>query len=230
MEWRSNLGDISTYRTELMGIATILILICHGPANGVEVPAIIDGMMRWCGVGVDLFLFLSGVGMYFSLRKRDRLIHWYLHRYTRILLPFLIFAAPYYLFRLYVDGGGLITFLFNITTISFWTAHEGAWFVAMLLPLYLLTPWIAKMTDSCRNRTIPTIILCLVSVAGYLIPTTNEIFKNVQMCLGHVPAFFIGYWIGRGVYEKLNINVWHAAWGGYFMFFCIRCASKEIGC
>ena len=204
-----NMGRISTYRTELMGIAAILIIICHAPANGVVVYTFLDRLLRWGGIGVDLFLFLSGVGMYFSLQKRQSLKHWYYHRYLRILVPFIVFSLPYYLFRALHDGDSFFTFLCNITTISFWLRHEGAWFVAMLIPLYLITPHLSKLIDNCQCRFISGLFLCIIFFALYLlIPSSDTIVNNIQICLSHVPSYIGGYLIGKDVYEHNNISNW----------------------
>lgn len=32
-------------------------------------------------------------------------------------------------------------FLYDISTVSFWVEHKGAWYVAMLIPVYLIFPW-----------------------------------------------------------------------------------------
>ena len=169
-----NLSLISVYRTELMGVATLLILLCHAPGNGIALPSLLDHGLRWMGIGVDFFLFLSGLGLYFSLRKIEKLLVWYKRRYLRILVPFQLFAIPYYLFRMIVDRDGWLHFFGNLTTFSFWTRHEGAWFVAMLIPLYLLAPLIAKIIDIQNHRWIPTIVLCIVSVFGASIPTEKS--------------------------------------------------------
>ena len=201
-----NLKEISTHRAELMGLATLMIIVCHGPANGVQMPALVEKVVRWGGIGVDVFLFLSGVGMFFSLQKKQEIKTWYFHRYLRILVPFLLFSIPYYIFRSFIDNTGILTFIENITTISFWTHHEGAWFVAMLIPLYLLTPWIAKLIDGFDNRLVPTIVLCLVSSLVYWMPASNEIVNNAQMFFVHAPSFFIGYWLGKYVFEEQLVD------------------------
>ncbi len=204
-----NMGCVSTYRTELMGFAAILIIVCHAPANGVVVSAFLDRLLRWGGIGVDMFLFLSGVGMYFSLKKKQSLKHWYYHRYMRILVPFIVFSLPYYLFRALHDGDSFFTFLCNITTISFWLRHEGAWFVAMLIPLYCITPYLAKLIDNCQCRVIRALFLCIIFIALYLlIPSSDAIVKNIQMCLSHVPSYIGGYLIGKDVYERNNVSKW----------------------
>lgn len=206
MEKSINLQLISKYRTALMGFATLLILLCHAPANGVSMPVLLDRGFRWMGVGVDFFLFFSGLGMYYSLRSTDNLIEWYKRRYLRILVPYLLLAIPYYTFHMIVEGDSWLHYFGNITTFSFWTRHDSAWFVAMLIPLYLLTPLIAKHIDKSSHRWLPTIVLCVVSVFGASIPTTNAIFENIQVCLGHVPSFFVGYWAAKYVLEQKEIQ------------------------
>lgn len=52
-----------------MGFSTLLILICHsikyvGINNGVMYHLLIQGNR-----GVDIFLFLSGIGIYYSLNR-----------------------------------------------------------------------------------------------------------------------------------------------------------------
>lgn len=62
------LRKISKYRTELMGMSAILILVCHSVAY-IEMPRILQYVLSFGNIGVDLFLFLSGMGMWFSLTK-----------------------------------------------------------------------------------------------------------------------------------------------------------------
>ena len=213
-----DLGKVSTYRTELMGVATLMIIFCHAPANGVQMPVLFERLIRWGGIGVDIFLFLSGVGMYYSLQKKRKLGEWYCHRFLRILVPFLFFSIPYYIFRWFFDNDGIWHFLGNITTLSFWTRHEGAWFVAMLIPLYLLTPWLAYTINRWQKRYVPTLALCALSVLGSMIPTHNEVIRNIQMCLGHIPSFFLGYWIGKYVQSGVRCGRKMCILGASFLF------------
>ena len=62
-----NLNLISKYRAELMGISTILILICHAAGNDVLMPKWLRYVVAQGAIGVDVFLFLSGMGLYHSL-------------------------------------------------------------------------------------------------------------------------------------------------------------------
>lgn len=51
------LGVISKYRTQLMGIAAILILVCHAPGNNVLMPQFLLKLCEQGQYGVDIFLF-----------------------------------------------------------------------------------------------------------------------------------------------------------------------------
>lgn len=62
-----SLKEISTYRTELMGLSAIAILFCHAVGNNVLMPDIISSVLSIGGYGVDMFLFLSGMGLWYSL-------------------------------------------------------------------------------------------------------------------------------------------------------------------
>ena len=63
------LGELSIFRTELMGISALLILICH-LYGYVDLSVTVQYILSLGNIGVDCFLFLSGVGMWNSLLKR----------------------------------------------------------------------------------------------------------------------------------------------------------------
>ena len=67
-----NLKDLSSFRTQLMGMAAIMILVCHAEASHVLMPGWLAKMMNFGNFGVDIFLFLSGLGCYYSLSKTNR--------------------------------------------------------------------------------------------------------------------------------------------------------------
>lgn len=65
------LSDISKFRTELMGVATIMILMCHSLVGtySVQVSGYLRKILAYGNQGVDVFLFLSGVGLWYSLQN-----------------------------------------------------------------------------------------------------------------------------------------------------------------
>ena len=99
-----NLGLFSKYRSELMGIATLLIIICHAPIYGVQMPQWLSILLSNGGLGVDIFLFLSGMGIYNSWtsnkKKRNNLLFWLSKRYIRIIIPSILIIIPIYIWGL----------------------------------------------------------------------------------------------------------------------------------
>lgn len=64
-----NLFLLSKYRTQLMGIATVMIIVCHSVGFGCQISnSILKSIIQHCSLGVDIFLFLSGLGCWYSLR------------------------------------------------------------------------------------------------------------------------------------------------------------------
>ena len=83
------LANISRYRGELMGAAMLFIILFH-----VALPRenAFFGLRRMGNVGVDMFLFLSGIGLWFSWMKNPSAKHFFIRRYLRIYPAWLIIA------------------------------------------------------------------------------------------------------------------------------------------
>ena len=98
MAMQFSIKDISTYRTQLMGVSTLMIIACHAPASGVVMPRILSFALNLGNYGVDLFLLLSGLGTFYALSKRSIKAEWgsyYKKRCRRIFVPYLIIFIPY---------------------------------------------------------------------------------------------------------------------------------------
>jgi len=100
-----------------MGFAAILIILCHaiGGAVPIDVSPFWRHILSYGNFGVDVFLFLSGIGMYYSLSKDTPkgYFSWLLHRYLRIGIPYLIIAVPGYIIKTALEGRGLIGFFYD---------------------------------------------------------------------------------------------------------------------
>lgn len=92
-------GSLSRYRNELFGLSIIEILIFHFFENYFDSSDGIKGILYYLGraydlflgsIGVEVFLFLSGMGLYYSLKKRkdNSIINFYKRRFKRLLPSF----------------------------------------------------------------------------------------------------------------------------------------------
>ena len=85
---------ISKYRNVLMGWATLFIILGHTifyGSNYVYYGPILHQIIRYGCIGVDMFLFLSGFGLVYSIKKHPVAV-FYKNRISR-LLPSLIMLA-----------------------------------------------------------------------------------------------------------------------------------------
>lgn len=87
---RINLFLLSKYRTQLMGVAALLIILCHAPQYGVDIQGVSRKLLVFGNIGVDVFLFLSGMGCWFSLTKSPNYFPWLKRRFLRIFIPYTI--------------------------------------------------------------------------------------------------------------------------------------------
>jgi len=107
---RYNLGNLSQYRTPLMGMSIIMILLCHARMDGAQLPDVVLSILSLGNWGVDIFLLVSGIGMYYSISKKGNNINWegwILSRLKRVLIPYLILESPFWIWYSLHDGTGI---------------------------------------------------------------------------------------------------------------------------
>ena len=97
MQW----ADLSRYRGELMGFAMLAVLFFHVGGNHNE--TFFYCLSRCGNVGVDMFLFLSGVGLWFAWAKKPSLALFFKRRYVRVYPAWFVVACLYFV-PLYVGG------------------------------------------------------------------------------------------------------------------------------
>lgn len=201
-----NLGLLSKWRGELMGLAAILIILCHMPANGVIMPSVLSHVVKYGGLGCDVFLLLSGIGMSSSLSKNvirgGNLLHWYKKRYLRLMIPYLLICIPSFLVFAIRNNWNLVTYISKLTTISYWLEGWGLWFVAMLLPLYFITPFLFRILTS-KKRWFWLIVLVLSSWIFGSIELGTGVICHIQFVVCRTPSFFIGL----AIYDLVRSNL-----------------------
>ena len=205
-----NLNKISQHRQELMGFSAILILICHAVGNGVKMPTVLSILLNFGNIVVDIFLFLSGMGLLYSLQSKGGGKNWYSRRYKRILIPYMLIAVPFYTIKVVIGDSGILDALYDLSTISYWTHHRSAWFMALLMPLYAITPLLSKIIDGAKKRWIPALVLCVVCivVAVSLKGLGDGWSQNVSAAVQRVPSFITGYWMGKLIKDEIEVKSW----------------------
>lgn len=96
-------------------------------------------MQRIGYVGVDVFFFLSGIGLTYAIQKND-VFAFYVRRLKRIIPSFLIIGIIIGV----LNSWGLKVFVKKITGYGFLfeSIYSFLWFVPAIMILYLVFPWL----------------------------------------------------------------------------------------
>lgn len=213
-----NLFAISEARNVIFGIATLWIGLFHSDYLNDTISFYIKSdfiaeplkFIRGTGnVGVDMFLFLSGIGLYFSFTKDSRVLSFWKKRLMRVLPSAFLIATFYFSLR-YVNGrfsSGPLYYVLRETFLYFFVKGERVfWFISLILLMYLVFPIFYKIID--KWKAWGTIVLVAVIVAGTFAvrAIAPGVYSNVEIALCRVPVFVIGIWAGRFVMEKKEID------------------------
>lgn len=175
---------VSTRRTHFMGWAMILVWIYHfflytynpiGPLSR--------------SIGVDVFLFLSGFGLFYSYNK-NTISKFYYNRYSKILFLFIILCLSIS----YIDGkGNLIGYLI---TYNYWTGQKSAdWYLSFIISLYWLFPFFIRFVNSFKFKSyflsllFSTIALLVLKIMGN---GDVGVYWRLECGISRIPIFILG--------------------------------------
>lgn len=219
------LANLSRYRTELYGGFAIWILMFHlqdwgfiSFQKGISFPAkLFSHFLTLGSMGVDAFLVLSGMSLYFSMVKGPSICEYSARRISRLLPSLALLFGGIWLFYFVLDKN-IPQLVVRLTGVSLWFEGNktGTWYVSAILACYFLYPYIyAWLFDDrfSKWRLIErwSLLLLLSLVSFWAMHKLNPTyFKLTEIALGRIPSFLIGCLLGKGVYEKKTID---ARWG-----------------
>lgn len=197
-----------------MGIATIMILCCHASATWTSMPFILKRILGIGNLGVDLFLFLSGVGLSYSFKNVysiNDLFKWYKRRYIRIFIPYTIIMLPILLYYKITEDWSWSKYFIHFSTLDFWLHHKGAWYIAMLIPLYTITPFLLWLFKRLNHKIYIGIVLSFLFYGLSMLQISGDtiffpIIYNVQGCCLRLPAFFMGIALYPSIKSSKKVN------------------------
>lgn len=202
-----NLGIFSEYRSQLMGIATLLIIICHIPLFGVVMPQWMNTIMASCGFGVDIFLFLSGLGMYNSYNRRIKngmkLKKWMVLRYLRIMCPLVILVFPFVSYQLFSEKQAVFTAILQLSGFGPLFGKGALWFIPCILLLYLFTPILNWLMKQKRNYVWMVELSFFCYLFAYLPPNDGIL----HFIINRWPIYFLGFALADSVNKKKESSV-----------------------
>lgn len=164
-------------RNEIYGICAIWILFFH-VHKYVSLPYIplLSPFIKSGNAGVDIFLLLSGYCLCLSYSRNSNLTQFYLKRFSRVLVPYLVFAIPYFIWSNTIissDGEfglNISHFLKDLTGVSLWLEGDIViWYVHAIIAFYLLFPILFKLISKalCSSLILLFLLIILIFICNH---------------------------------------------------------------
>ena len=192
-------AEVNKYRAQIMGFAAIWIFIFHVRdqiAVFHDIP-ILTQVELYCSnigfCGVDVFLFLSGWGLYYAI-QRHSLSGFYKRRYRRLTASFVLVCAV----RAVYEKWEILRFVKGATGWTFLTenVYEPIWFIPAIAILYLFYPLYIKIFNKFPNKYLCTAaaiaIWFVLAYAGAVLTGREDIYLFVN----RIPVFIAGILFG----------------------------------
>lgn len=213
------LSLLSKYRTHIMGLAMLWVMYFHSIYSGQD--AFVAFIHRIGYYGVDIFLLVSGLGLYYSMRKCEKSAaektdtvmgrflrttgSFYLKRAVRILPAYLVITICWYSF--YKTDVGTGDTILSILGINYFRGSIYGrppyfdWFIPTLIVFYLITPLYDRLFQRVESKWKLTLLASCISPLLCIVSYNN----GTQVLWGtfvRIPVFLVGYCIGHFLYEK----------------------------
>lgn len=212
------LFDISRFRAEHMGWAMVFIILFH-----IHLPQSdpFFGLRRMGNIGVDIFLLLSGIGLWFSWTKNTmsssdcflrKWVGFYWRRLKRIYPAWIVVTSLYYIpkflskemhtLREWIDLFGDI-----LINWDFWLHDELTfWYVPAIMMLYVFAPpymELVRRHPLYKWLVVMAVVWCVI--VQYVSPIHHAL-GHIEIFWSRIPIFFLGINIADGIKKKETIE------------------------
>ena len=202
------LANISRFRAEQMGAAMLFVILFHVALDRGDP---FYGLRRCGNVGVDIFLFLSGVGLWFSWVKTPDVLRFYRRRLLRIVPTWIVVATAFYL----SDYLGARRFSHSIVDLigditinwDFWLHDELTfWYVPAIMALYLAAPWYMRLVQSRPvYRWLPLLMVIWCVMVQWVLPIHHAV-GHIEIFWSRVPILYIVNNFGEMVRTRRQLS------------------------
>ncbi len=211
-----NWNLLSKYRSELMGVATIAVVLFHFFEEVGKHITEVDNTIsilydygRYGYMGVEIFLIVSGIGCYYSAHRNFDIKNFYKKRIKRILIPYLLVTVPFWIYIDIFLNQSIEEFLYDLTGISFFIDTKTFWYVFFILIMYFLFPLLYKFffnneKDAFLNFMFVELLVIFLTIILYV--EMYDIFDIVEVALTRIPIFIFGVYIGPKVYQGKKVG------------------------
>lgn len=217
-----NFSAISKFRAEIMGLACLWVILHHFEGDIPFYP--LDRLSVFGNAGVDIFLFLSGMGLYFAFQKKPPIFSFYKKRVVKLLIPYILICVPFYLWKFFCLGKGNLWL--DLTQLSFPLERMiTTWYVPAMFVFYIVFPlaYIILFNSKIKNQFVWLVGLSVTYLFGLLVFKNifPSLYANTEIALTRFIIFLVGIYCGKAVFEKKPLPIEWVALSGALSIVCV---------
>lgn len=199
---------LSKHRSAIMGLAILWIMLFHLHVNITFIPFWVIKKIGYSGV--DMFLFLSGFGLYYSCSKDNfNKRQYYKNRFKRILPEFWLVLVVVFFCKMDFSCRSFYTLICHASTLGLWVWGKipyVLWYISCILMFYAIYPQYYLLFKK-YGIIVPLYcigggILLMASYAIFCIFFCDKenVGGNAIFAYARIPIFFLGSifgWIAK---------------------------------
>ncbi len=199
-----------------MGLAALWVVLYHSgiPFTGKDGPGMAHflyilnyyiHLFKTHGqIGVEIFLFLSAVGLYFSFEKDDDIRSFYFRRMKRIMPEYLLVNV----FRALWRRKTFLRFLDDVSGFSFIKdGYRGNWFFILLFFLYLIYPFLHRVVFGRKDRKALILLLVFPVLVNLFVSRFFPVlFDHTEIALRRIPVFLAGLFFAKDIKDGKKVS------------------------
>ncbi len=191
-------NDYFKYRSIWMSLAIVWVTMFHLPLH---LHPVLNPIKVFGYGGVDIFLFASGIGCYFSLSKSQGIKDFLCGRIKKIM-PMQIIFLCFYFFTVPINFKIVIGNLFGLGFFA-GLKNQFNWYIGAMWVCYLLAPIFKSIVSKAKLTNIIFVLLCLVVISTVYFHQFELIFWS------RLPVFLMGIAIAEISNRKSSITLFN---------------------
>ena len=186
------LKDLLRYRNAWLGFAMLWIVLYHLPFSFWGGAFALFKSLGYAGV--DICMFASGIGCYYSLHSESDVGVFIKKRLNRIMPTYLVFMIFWLVYQWRLGAFNLPMAIGNIFAVQQLTGNAGSfnWYISAILLFYFFAPCFKTLVDrtSRLGNTLFLFFLILVTI-----PFWNS--NNMIIIVTRLTIFYIGMLLAK---------------------------------
>ena len=197
--------DLLKYRSICMALAIVWVVYMHTDFDLTGGPLL---TLRIIGYGgVDIFVFVSGIGCFCSFFKNPDVYEFLKKRFIKLAPLYWIVLIPWMIFKRITVGMTYSQMLGDVLFIQEFTMNDCSysWYITAMWLYYFLVPiFYAILLKTKKKSGIAFIIIILTLMSLPFAPRGDLLIMVIRIVL-----FFIGMYVGKLAMEDKSLNKLH---------------------